>query len=253
MGAGAVPLAQIFSKALGESPSKILSIMVPAVALGNATAIVLAALLSKLGKKVPKLTGNGRLLKNFEADKIQNNNTKTVEIKALGCGMLVSLTFFILGKLLSIIIPIHSYALMILSVAIIKVLSCIDKKYEECAALWFQFIYKNFTAALLVGIGVAYTDLTQVITAFNITYLILVITTVLGAVLGTALIGYLVGFYVIEASITAGLCMAKMGGTGDVSVLSSADRMELMPFAQISSRIGGAFMLILTSLIINLI
>ncbi|MGT0148953.1 2-hydroxycarboxylate transporter family protein [Vibrio metschnikovii] len=65
--------------------------------------------------------------------------------------------------------------------------------------------------------------------------------------------GRLIGFNLIEAAITAGLCMANMGGTGDVAVLAASKRMELMPFAQISSRIGGALMLIMATFIIELL
>ena len=99
----------------------------------------------------------------------------------------------------------------------------------------------------------AYTDLGQIVSAFSGQYLLLVGVTVLGAIIGSALVGRLVGFYPVESAITAGLCMANMGGTGDVAVLSAANRMELMPFAQISSRIGGAFMLILASVLLQII
>lgn len=253
MGAGAVPLSQIFGQALNQNPTDLLSVMVPAVALGNAIAIVMGAFLNKLGKKYPRISGQGKLLKNFENNIDEEKEEKLSDLKELGSGMVIALSFFIFGSILSKFIPMHAYALMIISVAVVKALNIMDKKYENYAAKWYQFIAKNFTSALLVGIGIAYTSLAQVIDAFTITYLILVLTTVIGAVIGTAIMGHFLGFYMVEASITGGLCMANMGGTGDVAVLSGADRMELMPFAQISSRIGGAFMLILTSLLINLL
>ena len=104
----------------------------------------------------------------------------------------------------------------------------------------------------MLGIGMAYTDMGQIIDAFTLQYIVLVLVTVLGAVLGSALIGRLVGFYPIEAAITAGLCMANMGGTGDVAVLMATKRMKLMPFAQISSRLGGAVIILLASFLVPL-
>ncbi|MCT4620674.1 MAG: 2-hydroxycarboxylate transporter family protein, partial [Marinisporobacter sp.] len=165
---------------------------------------------------------------------------------------LLSTTFFVWGKILGKFIPIHSYALMIISVAIVKVLGIMPEKYEKGAFQWFRFVMTNFTPALLVGIGVAYTDLNAVINSLSIIYIVLVFTTVVGATIGSAFVGHFLGFYPIEASITGGLCMANMGGTGDVAVLSASKRMELMPFAQISSRIGGACMLILATSLLSI-
>ena len=227
--------------------------MVPAVALGNALAIVCGGLLDKLGKKYPSFSGNGKLLKSQEEIVEKNEENKKIEYEELGIGLVIATTFFAFGSLLSKFIPVHSYALMIISVAICKLLGIIEPYYESCCSKWFNFVVKNFTIPLLVGVGVAYTSIEQVISSFSLIYFILVVTTVVGAIIGTAIVGHFVGFYIIEGSITAGLCMANMGGTGDVAVLSAANRMSLMPFAQISSRIGGAFMLLLTSLIINFI
>ena len=98
-----------------------------------------------------------------------------------------------------------------------------------------------------------YLDIGTVISTFSWTYLALCAATCIGAFFGAALIGRLVGFYPFESGITAGLCMSNMGGTGDVAVLSAADRMELMPFAQISSRLGGAIILLLASLMLSIL
>ena len=74
-----------------------------------------------------------------------------------------------------------------------------------------------------------------------------------GVALGAGIGGWLVGFYPIESSITAGLCTTNMGGTGDIAVLSAANRMELLPFAQIATRICGALVLIVASILVQIL
>jgi len=256
MGAGAVPISKVFESALGIPSETILSRLVPAVALGNALAIVFGGLLNRLGKIAPKLSGNGQLvISKDDSLKEEHKELNVSGIENYAVGVIISTAFFALGSIISSLVAklgldIHTYAWMIISVAVVKCLGLIPEKYENDAALWYNFVSKNWTAALMLGIGIAYTDMGQIIDAFSPMYLVLVFVVVLGAVLGSGLIGILVGFYPIEAAITAGLCMANMGGTGDVAVLMAAKRMELMPFAQISSRLGGAFIILMASILV---
>ncbi|WP_332405052.1 2-hydroxycarboxylate transporter family protein [Vibrio metschnikovii] len=253
MGAGAVPLVEIMSGNTGMSAEMLLSKMVPALAIGNAMAIVIAGLLDKLGKVYPSLTGNGQLIRGNAEQPATSENESPISINVLGIGALLAITMYFVGTMLSDVISMHPYALMILFVALVKVMGLIPRELEKAAHGWYKFVVDNLTPALLVGIGVAYTDLNQILASLTLVYFLMVLATVLGAVVGAALMGRLIGFHPIEAAITAGLCMANMGGTGDVAVLAASKRMELMPFAQISSRIGGALMLIMATFIIELL
>jgi len=248
MGAGAVPMSQIYEQLLGQPASYYISILVPALALGNVFAIIIAGLLNGLANRVPSLTGNGQMMPGVE---IEERESKP-DLSKLGIGVIAALTFFAAGEILGNFIPLHPYALMIVLVAVLKIANIVPESINEAAAQWFQFVAKNWTFALLFGIGIAYTDLGQVIDAISITYVMIVFAVVLGAAFGAGLVGKLVGFYPIESAITAGLCMANMGGTGDVAVLSAAKRMQLMPFAQISSRLGGALILLISSIVVPL-
>ncbi len=266
MGAGAVPLSKIFESTGTMTAADAISVMTPAVALGNAISIVIAGIVVKVIAS-KKLNGHGQLLVASAADasemevspEMQAKRDK-ISITNLGIGLLVSNSFFawgyIVAKVWGMLVPsvsIHAYAWMIITVAICKIFNIIPENIEVACYQWFQFIMKNLTATLLVGIGLCYLDLGTVISSFSVTYLVLCLLTCGGAFVGAAAIGKLVGFYPVEAGITAGLCMANMGGTGDVAVLSAANRMELMPFAQISSRLGGAIIMIIGSLLLSIL
>jgi Na+/citrate or Na+/malate symporter len=249
--AGAVPLSQIYGSALNADPKQFLSLVMPAVALGNAMSIVSGGLLNRVGKAIPSLSGEGVLMKGFEAEKTVIKSTP--DYVKLGVGFLITGVFFAIGSILEKFIPMHYYALTIISVAVVKLLDILPEELIEASTQWYDLLIKTAIPAVLLGIGMVYTDMKLVIPALTLEYLVLVGLTVLGAILGAGFFGRLVGFYSIESSITAGLCMSNMGGTGDVATLGAAQRMVLMPFAQISSRIGGAVILVIGSIMVKLL
>ena len=267
MGAGATPLSRIFdaNPDVAMNAQQAISIMSPAVAIGNAISIVLAGILVKV--MVGKLNGKGSLMQTGAMDASEldispemKQKREKISLADLGIGLLISGGFFTVGFILQGIwnslgtgVTIHAYAWMIITVAICKITNIVPERIEVACFQWFQFIMKNFTPMLLIGIGICYLDIGTVISSFSVTYLLLCLATCIGAFVGAALVGKLVGFYPFESGVTAGLCMSNMGGTGDVAVLSAANRMELMPFAQISSRLGGAIILLLASLLLSLL
>lgn len=266
MGAGASPLSKIFESASSMTAAEALSVMTPAVAIGNAISIVMAGILVKVLKS-ERFNGNGSLIQAGQVDpaeleispEIQEKRDR-ISLSNLGTGLLISGAFFSWGYIvqgawnsLNTGVTIHAYAWMIITVAIFKISGVVPEFIEIACYQWYQFIMKNLTNVLLFGIGVCYLEINTVIKSFSLTYLLLCAATCIGAFVGAAVVGKLVGFYPFESGITAGLCMSNMGGTGDVAVLSAADRMELMPFSQISSRLGGAIILLIASFLLSIL
>ena len=249
MGAGAVPMGQIYQEVLGKPVEYYMSIIVPNVILGNVLAIIMGGLLNRLGQRYPRLSGNGVIMPGFSVEEKPND---TPGLNSLGIGLLASLVAYVAGQILGKFIPLHPYALMILLVAFLKIIKVVPSDVCEAASSWYRFTMKNWTFALLIGIGMAYINMAQVIASITLTGVLIIFFVLVGTVVGAGWVGHLVGFYPIEAAIAAGLCMANMGGTGDVATLSAAHRMQLMPFAQISSRIGGALILLICSLLVPL-
>lgn len=260
VGAGIIPLSEIYSTNSGGDPADFLSMLFPAVMVANLLCIFVASILHGLGKRnkdmfVKNFSGNGDILRSGEQvkedtsqkDKRSNQATFT----NLGMGLMIAGSLYLVGYIINLVIPsIHPYAWTIILAALLKILNLVPSYVENAATDWFSFMSKEMTWALLAAGSIALINIEQLIASVtDPAYMLLTLLTVLIAAIAAGIFGLLVKFYFVESAITAGLCMADVGGTGDVAVLGATDRMHLMPFSQVSSRLGGAFILVIMSFV----
>lgn len=256
IGAGVVPLSNIYAHGLGISSSSIISQLIPASAMGNILAIIGAALFAKVGEYFPNANGHGQLIKETtnEYAKDKNNDSDDIKpqlnTKQIGVGLLVAFTFFLIGIIGNYFFPkIHTYAFMIIFVVIAKVLNILPKYYIDSAIMFNNVVVKNLTPAVLAGIGIALLNLKVLVGAFTWQFILLCLISIFTISIISGLLGKLFGLYPVESVIAAGMCNNSMGGTGNVAVLSAANRMNLIAFAQMGNRLGGAIILIVSGLI----
>ncbi len=255
VGAGAIPLADIYANAYGLPSEEILATILPATVVGNPIAIILSCLAVPIGTKFPKLSGDGVLIEDLKVEPDEAEKNFKVEALTYGVGFLVAGSIFLLGNIIGEFVTfLHPYALTILLVIIFKLGKILPRDIEIAASHWANLSSKVLMKPLMFLVGVALIDFQAVIdTLSDPIYFILIIACVIFAAIGAGIFGMLVKFKFIESAITAGLCMANAGGTGDVCVLTAAKRLNLMPFAAISSRIGGAIILFLMSILAEII
>jgi len=253
IGEGILPLTLSYAEILHKGQQEFIAQMIPAAMLGNVVAIVTAALLKRLGEKKPELTGNGMLVKTGDDAELlkEQNINKPVEFPLMGAGLLIACSLFIFGGLANKFIPIPGPVLMIFTAAIIKVSKLLPAKMEQGAFHMYKFVSTSLTFPLMVGLGVLFVPWKDLIAAITPAYVAICVSTVLAMISSGYFIGKFMNMYPVESAIVTG-CHSGLGGTGDVAILSASNRMELMPFAQISTRIGGASMIVVAALLMKM-
>lgn len=262
-GAGAIPMSQIFAKVTGGDKDTYYSTALAILTLANILCIIVGALLNGLGKAIPSLTGDGKQLmrsKSTEAVADKNMELPKPSMQEIAGGIVWVGAVLAVASLISEVllptiagIPIHTYAYFVILLALCNVFNLIPPVFRAGIKVFQSFITGRLAAMAFAGIGIAMTDFGEFIAAVNLNNLILCLAVVIGAVIGTALFGWIVGFYPIDSAVTAGLCMANRGGGGDVVVLGAANRMDLMSYAAISSRLGGGIVLAIAGVIFSIL
>jgi malate:Na+ symporter len=253
LGEGILPLSMAYSEIMNQPYESFIPHLVPAAMLGNAIAIMIAGGLRTLGAKKPQLTGNGVLVRTGDDERIKKaqNIDKPVDFSLMGAGLLLACCFYIWGQLASKFIPIPAPIIMIFSAALVKALGIMPEKMEQGAYHMYKFVAANLTWALLIGVGALYTPWNDVIAAVSPAYIATVAAAVIAMIASGFYVGKLMNMYPVESALVTA-CHSGLGGTGDVAILSAANRIELMPFAQISTRLGGACMVVIAAILMRL-
>lgn len=246
IGEGILPLSLGYHAITGTASETLVGQLIPATIVGNFFAIVCTALLTRFGEKKPKYSGKGQLVKMGNAEDMADalkDDSGPLDVKMMGAGVLTACTLFITGGLLQHVTGFPGPVLMIVVAALLKYLNVVPKETQNGSKQLYKFISGNFTFPLMAGLGLLYIPLKDVVGMLSWQYFVVVISVVLTVISVGFFLAPLLNMNPVEAGIVSS-CQSGMGGTGDVAILSTAGRMNLMPFAQVATRLGGAITVI---------
>jgi hypothetical protein len=245
VGEGAIPLSVGYAEILGLKQGEEFARVLPPVMFGSLTAILLSGALNLVGRKFPHLTGEGRLQPG-ESDELhpqQEEITGHLDVSHIAAGGSIAITLYLLGVAAGSLPPetfrFPAPVVMLFLAVAVKLVSGVPPVLQQGAGVVYKFFRTAVTYPLLFAIGVAMTPWDKLMAALHPANLVTIIATVVTLMTTGFFVGRWIKLYPIEAAIV-NACHSGQGGTGDVAILTAANRMQMMPFAQIATRIGGA-------------
>ncbi|WP_420912800.1 2-hydroxycarboxylate transporter family protein, partial [Chimaeribacter arupi] len=231
VGEGAIPLSIGYAAILHMDQGVALGRILPIVMLGSLTAIVLAGVLNQLGKRFPHLTGEGTLLPSRRGRMAaMTEDAGRPDVNALACGALLAVLLYMVGMLGHHLIGLPAPVGMLFAAVAVKLANGVSPRIQQGSQMVYKFFRSAVTYPILFAVGVAITPWQELVNAFTIPNLLVIVSTV-SALVGTGfLVGKKIGMHPIDVAIVS-CCQSGQGGTGDVAILTAGNRMTLMPFA----------------------
>jgi malate:Na+ symporter len=241
VGEGALPLSAGYAQILGVEQGPLFAQVLSAVMLGNIAAICCAGLLNYFGTRRPRLTGNGRLTVAQDHDEVAKSASASFEfdVSSVAAAGATAIALYLLGVLSHQFFGWPAPVVMLVLVVAAQFFQVVSPRVRGGARFMYGFFSTAVTYPLMFAISVTMTPWGEIVTAFHWVNIVTAVSTVLTLVLTGFVVARWTGMYPVEAAIV-NATHSGLGGTGDVAILTAANRMELMPFAQIATRIGGA-------------
>lgn len=255
VGEGAIPLSLGYSEILHQSSADILSHLLPVVLFANLVAILLAGVLNSLGRRYPILTGNGQLDSSsveLLRQSAASSSPQPLTIETFLSVLLYATSLYLFGLLSHQLLGVPAPIIMLALAVLCKLTNLLPAWFDQAAALVGRFFAVGVTYPLLFAISIAMTPWATVKEALQPQSLVLITLTVVTLTMTGFFVGRWMRLFPVEAALV-NACHTGSGGTGSVAILTASERLELMPFAQIATRIGGALTVTLTLLVLRLL
>jgi len=252
---GVLPLGLGYSAVTGAAYGELVAVLAPATILGNFIAITGAAIMSQVGANHSELTGNGTLVKTGEMTdraKEENESPPPISHQLIGTGLFLIAMLYVSGTIFESIIGLPTPVIVIFLAALLKYGQILPKNVEQGAVQLYRSLSTVLNMPIMVAIGVVFLSLEDVLAILSWQYLVVLLSVVATLALNGYVMSRFVNMYPVESSILS-INQASMGGTGNIAILSSADREEMMPFAQVATRIGGALTVSVMITLMNII
>jgi len=253
VGEGAIPLSIGFSEIFNQDQGEVFGRIIPMVMMSNVTAIVIAGSLNMLGKKRPHLTGEGRLFPGNGAEEIAAPTqaaSGSFEVTGLAAAALMAILLYMVGVLGFRVFGLPAPVGMLFVAVIVKLTQAASPELNDGARTIFKFFQTSVTYPILFAVGVAITPWEKLVSAFALDNILIIVSTVATVVFTGFFVAKKIGMNPVDVAVVS-CTQCGQGGTGDVAILTSANRMQLMPFAQIATRIGGAINVTLALVVLS--
>jgi Na+/citrate or Na+/malate symporter len=275
---GIIPLSTIFSQRQGKESvggvdgmtvqALFTAHIITALLVGGIVSVIFSGLIKKIFGKSKFNSPTGSLEKEVLPAVVPNAEANPAEVKKeenkitfeqIKTGFVTVFTLYALSvltrSLLVCLMPksVENFIpptiiFLVVLVLVFKFFDIISDRFVKSIEQASKLVTNNLSSAVLVVIGVTI-DINAVIkNVSNINFFIVSVLTVLTTALTSAIVGNKMGYYPVQASIAGGLCANSIGGVGNLAILEASDSFELMPYAQISTRIGGDLVVIIASI-----
>ncbi|MBZ4256014.1 2-hydroxycarboxylate transporter family protein, partial [Mycobacterium tuberculosis] len=186
VGEGAIPLSMGYAALMHMEQGVALGRVLPMVMLGSLTAIVISGCLNQLGKRFPHLTGEGQLM--------PNRSGKT-DVGTLASGALLAVLLYMMGMLGHKLIGLPAPVGMLFLAVLLKLANVVSPRLQEGSQMVYKFFRTAVTYPILFAVGVAITPWQELVNAFTLTNLLVIVSTVSALVATGFLVGKKIGMH----------------------------------------------------------